>query len=97
MVHRTTQRAAEGSVLIASTRLSTAKDDLYPRMAAFSSAPGILSALRAAQTGNQVANVLIAKRLPRQWPTRDGTLRPVSFSPWVMRHASSAPSDYGSP
>ena len=60
MVHRGTQRAAEASRLIAPARLSTAKDDLYLRMAAFSSALGILSALRAAQTGDQVANVLIA-------------------------------------
>ena len=60
MVHRTTQRAAEVSRLIAPARLSTAKDDLYLRMAAFSSALRILSALRAAQTGNQIANVLIA-------------------------------------
>ena len=59
-LHRGTQQAAEASKLIAPARLFTAKDDLYLRMAAFSSALGILSALRAAQTGDQVANVLIA-------------------------------------
>ena len=60
LVHPTTQRAAEASRLIGPSRLSTAKDGLYLRMAAFSSALGILSALRAAQTGDQVANVLNA-------------------------------------
>ena len=60
MAHRGTQRAAEASRWIAPARLSTAKDDLYLRMAAFSSALGILSALRAAQTGDQGAKVLIA-------------------------------------
>ena len=71
MVHRTTQRAAEASRLIASARLPTTKDDLYLRMAAFSSALGILSALCAAQTGVQVANVLIANaaRLGAEGPT----------------------------
>ena len=52
MVHCGTQRAAEASKLVAPARLSTAKDDLYLRMVPFSSALGILSALRAAQTGN---------------------------------------------
>ena len=60
MVHRSTQRAAEASRLIGPARLSKAKDDLYLRMAAFSSTLGIASALHAAQTGDQVANVLIA-------------------------------------
>ena len=60
MVHRTTQRAAEASRLIAPARLSSAKGELHLRMAAFSSALGILSALRAAQMGDQVANVIIA-------------------------------------
>ena len=46
--------------MIAPAPLSTAKDDLYIRMAAFSSALGILPALRAAQTDDQVANVVIA-------------------------------------
>ena len=46
--------------MIAPARLSTATDDLYLRMAAFSFALGIPSALRAAQTGDQAANVLIA-------------------------------------
>ena len=60
VVHRSTQRAAEAPRLIAPARLSTAKDDLYLRMATFSSALRILSAIRAAQTGDQVANVLMA-------------------------------------
>ena len=60
MVHRTTQRGAEVSRLIALALLSTAKDTLYLRMAAFTSGLGILSALHAAQTGDQVANALIA-------------------------------------
>ena len=54
-------RAAEAARLLAPAHLSTAKDDLYLRMAAFSSALGILSALCATQSGEQVANVLIAK------------------------------------
>ena len=60
VVHRGTQRAAEASRLIAPARLSTAKDDLYLLMAASPSALGILSAFCAAQTGDQVANVLVA-------------------------------------
>ena len=60
MVHRTTQRAAETSRLIAPARLFTAKDDMYLRMATFSSAVIILSALRAAQTGDQVATPFAA-------------------------------------
>ena len=51
MFHRGTQGAAEASKLIAAGRLSIAKDDLNLRMAAFSSALGILSALDATQTG----------------------------------------------
>ena len=63
MVHRSTQRAAEASRLLAPARLHTAKNDLYLRLAAFLSNLGILCALHAMQTGEQVATVLIAKSM----------------------------------
>ena len=81
MVHRATQRAAEASRLIAPARLPTAKDDLYLRMAAFSSALGILSALRAAQAGDQVANVLIANAA--RWGA-EGPAVAAALADWVL-------------
>ena len=81
VVHCATQRAAEASRLIAPARLPTAKGDLYLSMAAFSSALGILSALRAAQTGDQVANVLIAKAAC--WGA-EGPAVSAALADWVL-------------
>ena len=70
VVHRATQRAAKASRLMTPALLSTAKHNMYLHMAAFSSALGILSDLRAAQTGARVVNVLIANAA--RWGTEPG-------------------------
>ena len=80
VVHRGTQRAAEASRLIAPARLSTAKDDLYLCMVTFSSALGILWALRAPQTGNHVANVLIGNAA--RWGA-EGQAVAAALADWV--------------
>ena len=83
VVDRTTQRAAEASKLIAPARLSTAQDDLSLRMTAFSSALGILLALRASQTGDQVASVLIAKAA-RRGGGGGGQAVAAALADWVL-------------
>ena len=81
MVHHTTHRVAEASRLIAPARLPTTKDDVYLRMAAFSYALGILSAIQAAQTGDQDTNVLIANAAPSG---AEGQAVASALADWVM-------------
>ena len=60
IVHRTTPCAAKAKSLLAAARLSTAKKHVYLCMAFFWSTLGILSALRAMQSGERMPNVLMA-------------------------------------
>ena len=71
--------------LLALACLSAAKDDLYLRMAAFSSALGNLSALCATQSGEQVANMLLANAVRRG---AEGPAVAASLGDWVAWPAS---------
>ena len=77
IAHRSTQHAAESARLVVPAHLSAAKDGLYPHMANFLCALGILSALQATQSGEQLVKVLIpnAVRLGGEGPAVASSMR----------------------
>ena len=60
VVHPSTQHAAGAAYLVPEAKLNAAQDDVFPHLVAFPSGLGMLAALRATQSGDQVANVLIS-------------------------------------